>query len=89
MKTFSDLKFEPHPNLPGIRAQLDFPNGYGVSVIAGEPFYTDPERPYEVAVWKGDDLTYDTPITSDVIGYCTPEAVTDIMKKIQDLEPTP
>jgi hypothetical protein len=30
-------------------------------------------------------LTYDTPVTNDVIGYLRPEDVTDVMAKIQKL----
>jgi hypothetical protein len=30
-------------------------------------------------------ITYETPVTSDVIGYLRPEDVTDVMEKIQKL----
>jgi hypothetical protein len=40
-------------------------------------------------VLKGDkkdaEITYDTPITDDVIGHLTETEVTDIMKQIQEL----
>ena len=41
------------------------------------------------SIIKGDendyDLCFDTPITDDVIGYCSEEDVSNIMKQIQDL----
>jgi uncharacterized protein YlbG (UPF0298 family) len=41
---------------------------------------------FEVAVLgKDGDITYDTPVTNDVIGYLNPDDVTDIMKQVQEL----
>ena len=33
MKTFKNLKFEPHTTGEGLSAKLFFKNGYGVSVV--------------------------------------------------------
>lgn len=96
MKTFKDLNFVPHPNRFmgfGEVARLNFDNGYGISVITGNEgsgfafngVYGDSEHPYEVAVlWNG-ELTYETPITDDVIGYQTEADVEDLMRQIQEL----
>jgi hypothetical protein len=35
---------------------------------------------------KYSELCYDTPITNDVMGYLTPEEVTDIMKQVSELK---
>jgi hypothetical protein len=35
---------------------------------------------------KNGELTYTTPITDDVIGYLTPEQVTEKLIQIQDLK---
>ena len=92
MKTFKDLKFVTDSNPFGSmsRAREFFSNGYGVSVIIGTFSYGGDEGLYECAVLKGNkhdsSLCYDTPITNDVIGYCTPEKVTEIMKQIQNLK---
>lgn len=92
MKTFEDLVFHKHFNFPlfTVQAKMFFPNGYGISVIAGESAYSNDENPYECAVLKGNsekwNLTYDTPITDDVIGYCNEEKVTEIMEQIQKLK---
>ena len=61
-----------------------FPNGYGVSIISHESSYG-----LELAVFKGDadkaELCYDTPITDDVIGYCTTEQLAEIVKDVKAL----
>lgn len=91
MKTFKDLVFNKHFNFPSFatQAKMFFPNGYGISVVTGEFAYSNRENPYECGVLKGNSdewsLTYDTPITNDVIGYCNEEKVTEIMKQIQEL----
>ena len=88
MKTFQDLVFGPHPVGYGYfdtQAKMTFPNGYGVSVVTGSHAYSSEGRPYEVAIFDGNGLTYDTPITDDVIGHQTAEDVTDIMRRVQEL----
>lgn len=85
MKTFKDLKFKPHKISSGIHARLDFDNGYSVSVVQGEFFYTNNQKEYELAVMKNGDICYDTPITDDVLGYLSKEEVTKYMIQIQEL----
>ena len=95
MKKFNDLVFENHPNgMGGFQARMDFPNGFGVSVVCGEHLYSIPRtnlyaasmyEAYEVAILKNGSLCYDTPITDDVLGYLTPTEVTDVMKRVQSL----
>ena len=86
MRRFNELQFEPHQSgLGGQQARLNFPNGYGVSVITGEMFYSEPEKPYEVAVLYKDALCYNTPITNDVIGYQTEDEVEGIMNQVAEL----
>ncbi len=85
MKNFNDLVFEPHSGGMGERATLEFDNGYSVSVVSGQMFYTSPNQPYEAAVMDDNGLCYDTPVTDDVIGHLTKSGVTDVMKQIQEL----
>ena len=89
MKTFKDLDFQPHPNMGhvgGVQARIQFDNGYGASVVCTPYTYGGDKGLYELAVLDSDgNLTYDTPITNDVIGYLRPEDVTDVMEKIQQL----
>lgn len=84
-KTFNDLEFYTHHTGFGEQARMDFPNGYGVSVITGYMFYTRDDAPYEVAVMLHGDLCYSTPLTGDVIGYCSEDDVTRIMQQVQEL----
>jgi hypothetical protein len=86
MKTFSDLEFKPHPMGSGIISRIKFDNGYGASVVKGPHTYGGDQDLYELAVLdNNDDLTYDTPVTSDVEGYLTEEDVTILLKQIQNL----
>ena len=88
-KTFKDLNFEQFANDPlsrtGKRARIHFDNGYGASVVSHTFSYGGSQGLYEIAVLKEDDITYDTPITSDVVGHLTEDEVTEILSKIQQL----
>lgn len=88
IKTFNDLKFDIHSGglMLGRQARMKFPNGYGVSVIIGRMFYSNGIDTYELAIFKGENICYDTPITNDVLGYLSKEEVTEIMKKVQELK---
>ena len=94
-----DLEFEVEEFGSGYTiksAKYFFPNGYGASIInisneSGHQLsYTDNENQYELAVLIGDideyEISYDTPITDDVIGYLDMEHVFKIMNKIENLE---
>lgn len=83
-KTFEDLNFY-HDGVVN-RSFLIFDNGYGASVVIGPHTYGGSDGFYEMAVIDSEgNILYDTPITSDVIGWLTPSEVTDYLKKIQDL----
>lgn len=86
-KTFKDIKFEMMDSFyDGVRSNTMFDNGYGISVVRHRYSYGGPSGLYEIAVLGEDgDITYNTPITSDVIGYLTPKEVTEIMVKVQEL----
>ena len=86
MKTFNDLEFKTHPRGSGIISRIKFDNGYGASVVKGPHTYGGNEGLYELAVTdSNDDLTYSTPVTNDVEGYLTEEAVTKLLEQIQNL----
>jgi hypothetical protein len=66
-----------------------FGNGYGASVVTGEYTYGGDAGLYELAVihFDGDDfeLTYDTPITDDVVGWLDVPAVAELLARIAAL----
>lgn len=89
MKKFEDLEFElinDAPFMVGKKSRMHFDNGYGVSVVSHSYSYGGRDGLYEVAVLdSNDELTYDTPVTNDVIGYLTEEEVSRVMKEVQTL----
>ena len=64
---------------------MEFENGYGVSVLFGYPFCSNGIDTYEVAILKNGYLCYDTYITDDILGYQDEDEVTEIMRKVQEL----
>ena len=87
-----DLNFEPHPNWPdGSHVKVFFNNGYGASIVSGSHAYTSKGSPYELAVLVGNKdefrLTYDTPITDDVLGHLDPNGVEALLSDIEALPP--
>ena len=88
MKTFDDLTFEKIevPYNTGVHAQCVFDNGYGVSAVLSDMSYGNKEGLYELAVLDSDgQITYETPITTDVLGWLTEDDVTRHMRSIQEL----
>ncbi len=94
MKTFNDIEFKSHPVGDGLHGLIFFPNGYGVSVVRFKingryGSYTNNNNQWELAVIFGNEneweLTYNTPITNDVMGYLSSGEVTNIMKQVQEL----
>lgn len=81
---------KPHPVSPGVQKLWRFDNGYGASVVKFPHSYGYDKGLWELAVIKysEDDfeLTYDTPITDDVIGNLSESDVVKILKKIEKLE---
>ena len=87
MKTFNDIVFKTNPMGPdfGIVSRTQFDNGYEASVVKSEHSYGGKDGLYELAIFKDDEICYDTPITNDVLGYLTDKDVTEVLIKIQQL----
>lgn len=80
------------PMLDGVQKIFKFANGYGASVVKHTGSYGYSEGNWELAVvyFPNDNpeefsLTYDTYITSDVVGHLTWQEVYDYLIKIHDL----
>lgn len=82
----------PHPaGMGGTQEVYRFENGYGASVVQFLGSYGFKSGLYELAViqFKGDGdrftLTYETPITDDVIGYLSRKEVNETLDRIAAL----
>ena len=85
IKTIDDINFKPFEG--GVAGSIMFDNRYGVSVVSHKYSYGGDKGLFEMAILDSEgNLTYGTDITSDVIGYLTPEEVTKYMIKVQDLK---
>lgn len=67
------------------QAHIAFSNGYGASILLGSMFYSNGIDTYELAVVHDGGITYDTPITSDVLGYLTQSELMDYLQQIENL----
>ena len=84
---FKELNFQPHPAGMGQQCIVQFPNGYGASIVKGPHTYGGSQGLYELAVFgKDGGITYDTPITDDVLGYLSEEDVEKTLTDIKSLD---
>ena len=86
---FTELNFQDHKIKDGIQAKHFFPNGYGVSVVRFPGSYGFEDDLYEVAILQGTEdkweITYDTPITDDVLGHRDEQDINIILEEVQAL----
>lgn len=69
-----------------VQYHYSFPNGYGASVIRGRYTIGGSNGLWEMAVLDHNgDITYDTPITRDVIGHLTDYEVYELLLKVKNL----
>lgn len=62
-----------------------FDNGYGVSVLFGNYFYSNGIDTYELAVLKDDDLDYDNPVANgDVRGYLKKNKLMKLINQVKN-----
>jgi hypothetical protein len=84
MTTFNDLIFSKLPDGMGIQCRIDFPNGYGASIVKGPYTYGGRDGLFELAVLDSEgQLAYNTPITDDVVGYLTEDGITALLAEIE------
>ena len=80
-------KLEMYNN--GVALRVDFPNGYGASIVCHDYSYGGPYNGrndlYELAVLKGDKIDDTTPITDDVLGWLSIEKLNEVLEKIKEL----
>jgi hypothetical protein len=85
---FGDRLGESRPTMGGTQWLFKFANRYGASVIRLTGSYGSDDGLWELAVIGQDGhLTYDTPITDDVIGWLDETAVASLLEQIEALPP--
>jgi hypothetical protein len=85
--TFQELKFQDHTLVGRKQCIVQFPNGYGASIVQGEYTYGGKDGLYEIAVFgKDGHISYSTPITDDVLGYLSEEEVEKTLIDIKNLD---
>ncbi len=82
----------PFELIEGVQYRFRFENNYGASVVKRTCTYGYRQDLWELAVlyFEDDDdnyghLTYNTPITDDVIGFLTDENVRELLGEIKGL----
>lgn len=85
--TFEDLVFKPTnaAYYDGVFCEVRFANGYGASIVKTTMSPGGKDGLYELAVLKGDDICYDTPITNGVLSRLSESDVTEALQKIEAL----
>ncbi len=90
MKKFKDLEFKTREGFEildgGEQARMNFSNGYGVSVLFGDTWYSNGVDTYELGVTRGKALVYPFEGYEDVHGYLYSDEVTELMIRVQELE---
>jgi hypothetical protein len=70
----------------GVQHLAFFPNGYGVSIVKHDYSYGHEHGLWEMAVIKGDEdkwkLTYETPVTDDVLGHLSEDEVNEYVDQV-------
>lgn len=71
----------------GKQCIVQYSNGYGASIVQGPHTYGGKDGLYELAVFgKDGEITYDTPITNDVLGYLSEAEVEKTLLDIKNLD---
>lgn len=83
------IDFKTLPSNPcngGIQYKFKAENGYGASIVRHSFSYGNENGLWELAVIDKDGrISYDTPITDDVLGRLTEEEVNSTLVKISEL----
>lgn len=81
------IKFEEkeHHSGSGVQQLWEFKNGYTASVVKFPGSYGYNKNQWELAIFRGEELCYDTPITDDVLGYLDTPEVHNYLEKIAEL----
>ena len=89
---FENYLFSKEYDMGGVLYRFKFNNNFGASVIKHDYSYGQEEDLWELGVLMFGDgylergvLTYDTPITNDIIPWLTDEEVRNLLERIKGL----
>jgi hypothetical protein len=88
IKSFDKVKFKERGTGMGKQARIIFDNGYGASIVQSDTSYGGREGLYEIAIILDGKIVYDTPLTSDVLGYLSEDEVSHYLQEISKLTPS-
>ena len=89
MNKFDLLTFEKLKHQDGIQAIVEFPNGFGVSVIKSDTSFGGKSGLFELAVLDNENgnINSTTDITDDVIGWQDEDDIDRVLTAISKLNP--
>ena len=89
MNKFDLLTFEKIKNQDGIQAIVEFPNGFGASVIKSDTSFGGKSGLFELAVLDNENgnINSTTDITDDVIGWQDEDDIDRVLTAISKLNP--
>lgn len=64
---------------------ITFANGYSASIVSSAMSYGGSKGLFEIAVMFDNVIVYDTPVTSDVVGFLDFAGVAKTLKEIEAL----
>ena len=71
--------------MDGVGINVRFTNGYGADIVCHSGSYGGKRGLWELAVFRGKKIVYDTPITNDVLGWLNEREVLQAVKDIEAL----
>ena len=87
MNKFDLLTFEKMKNIDGVQAIVEFPNGWGASMVKSDMSYGGKSGLFEIAVLDKDGkLSYETDIADDVIGWQDEKDIDRVLTAISKLD---
>jgi len=87
MNKFDLLTFEDTKVPQGVAAKVEFPNGWGASIVKNDMSYGGKSGLFEIAVLDNDGkINSQTDITDDVVGWCDDKDVDRILTAISKLD---
>ena len=82
----SSLTWKPKPHVFSEQALVEFPNGYGASILrGGAPYTYTQDGTYELAILHRGDLCYDSCLATDVMARLSSSEVETVLTQISEL----